>query len=426
MAYPLFLIKLLIRSGLGRVFPSVARLAEGGGGFLHYYSDRALSAPVAELRELAALVEGTDADAIDLTPGEPRFDLAPSGSTKLPADRRGSPPVGGLPELRARVADHLLAEHALKFRPADEVLITPGASGAFQLALDAFINPGDRVVLFDPTSPLYVLALRQRRARIRWIPTWMENGRTRFRLEHLARALGGARMIVVNAPANPTGGVLAPDDLEHLCWWANRRDVLLLSDETLARYRYEGDVVSLGTLPRARERTLTAGSLSKGHALASARVGWLAGYRHLLRPCALTAAVQSVAVPTLCQQIALAALAQDRETFTPIRREFESRRRYAFDRLRALGLKPDWPAGAFFLWLPVYALGLAGREFAPLLARSKKVLVTPGDLFGPGGAGHVRISYAAEEGRLREGLTRLAEFVRDLQGHRPAQQSRAA
>lgn len=426
MAYPLFLAKVLFRSGLARVLPGVGRLTDGGAAFVHYYSDRALCTPAAELREVLALAEGADADAIDLTQGEPRFDLVPSGSTKLPADRRGCPPPAGLPELRAAVAELLLAERGLTARPADEVQITPGAAGAFQLALDAFVNPGDRVVLFDPTSPLFPFALRQRRARVRWIATWMENGRIRFRLEHLAKALNRARMIVVNAPANPTGGVFAVEDLEHIAWWANRRDVLLYSDEVFGRYQYQGEAVSLGTLPRARHRTVTAGSVSKGHALAAARVGWLAGCRHLIRPCAVTAAGQSLGVPTLCQQIALTALGQAKEAFGPIRQEFEWRRRYTFDRLQALGLKPEWPAGAFFLWLPVSPLGLGGREFTLLLRRTKKVQVWPGDHFGPGGAGHVRISYAGEDGRLREGLTRIAEFVRELQGIRPVAVERAA
>src|SRR5262249_27277091 len=121
-------------------------------------------------------------------------------------------------------------------------------------------------------------------------------------------------------------------------------------------------------------------------------------------------------VPTLCQQIALAALRQGPEVFQPVRQEFESRRRYAFERLQALGLKPVWPAGAFFFWVPVHEFGAGGREWAERLLRASKVLVTPGDYFGPSGAGYVRISYAAEDGRLREGLSRLAEFVREWQG----------
>src|SRR5262249_48645103 len=154
---------------------------------------------------------------------------------------------------------------------------------------------------------LYSLAARTRRARVRWLPCRVEDGRLRFRLDHLARALRGTRLLIINSPANPTGGVISPDDLEQIAWWADRLDVLILSDEVFERFKHEGEVVSIGTLPKARRRTLTAGSVSKGHALASARVGWLAAYRHLLRPCFATAALRTPFVPTLSQQVALAA-----------------------------------------------------------------------------------------------------------------------
>jgi aspartate/methionine/tyrosine aminotransferase len=411
--YPVLLAKLLIRSGLARWLPAVQRLTDGGGAFLHYYSDRVLAAPYAELRDAAALLEAPGPDGIDLSQGAPSFDLVPSGSTKLPADRRGFPPPWGLAALREAVAQKLQADHRLAVNPADEVLITHGAAGAFSIALDTFVNPGDRIALFDPTSPMYHLALRQRRARVRWIPTWMEAGRTRFHLEHMIKALSRARLIVLASPANPTGGFIAPEDLEQIAWWADRRDLLIFDDQAFARYRYEGEPVSIGTLRRACRRTITAGSVSKGYALASTRVGWLAGHRHLVRPCALTGMLQTPFVATLCQQIALAALAQGDDIFASIRGEFDSRRRYAFERLQALGLQPAWPAGAFFFWVNVQQLGLSGRAFAERLLRTKKVLVTPGDHFGPSGPGHIRLSYAADDGRLREGLTRLADLLRE-------------
>jgi aspartate/methionine/tyrosine aminotransferase len=426
VAYPLFLTKLLVRSGIARLLPAVQRLTDGGGEFLRYYSNRTLAAPYAELRQAAAFQAVHGPDAIDLGLGAPRFDLVPSGSTKLPADRRGWPPPWGLPELRAAVADQLSAEVGLAVDPVDEVLITQGAAGAFSVVLDTFVNPGDRAVLFDPTSPLYAFALRHRRARVRWVSTRMEQGRTRFPLDQLARALRRARLIIVNTPANPTGGVIAAEDLEQIAWWADRRDALIVSDEVFSRYRYEGEAVSIATLAKARRRTLTVGSLSKGHALASARVGWLAGHRHLVRPCALTAVLHGALVPTLCQQVALAALQQGRESFEPLRAGFDARRRYAFERLQTLGLRPGWPAGAFFFWLPVQELGLSGRVFAEQLLHAQKVLVSPGDPYGPSGPGHVRLSYAAEDGRLREGLTRLAEFVRSLKTLPAADVKRAA
>src|SRR5205823_3160552 len=155
-------------------------------------------------------------------------------------------------------------------------------------------------------------------------------------------ALRGARFIVVNSPCNPTGGMIAAEDLDQIAWWASRRDVLIVSDDVFSRYRYDDRPAAIATLPRARQRTLSIGSISKGYALASARVGWLAGNKHLIRPCVLTAALQASVVPTICQQIALTALRMNEESFESIRSDFESRRRYAYERLQAAGLKPCW------------------------------------------------------------------------------------
>jgi aspartate/methionine/tyrosine aminotransferase len=416
VAYPLFLTKLLIRTGLIHWLPSIRRLTDGGGPFLHYYSNAVLGAPFADVQEISEFVEIHGPDAVNLAVAEPRFDLAPSTSTKLPAERRGRPPFGGLPELRETVADKLRDEQRLNIHPSEEVLITLGLAGAFHIALNTFINPGDPVALFDPVSPLFRLALQYRRARIHWIPTWMESGRTRFHMEPFIRALRRARMILVNSPANPTGGILAPEDLEQLAWWADQKDVLIFSDEVFGRFVYEGKATSIGALPRAWRRTLTAGSVSKGYGLASARVGWLAGHRHLIRSCTLTSILQSAWVPTVCQQIALAALRQGNEAFEPIWSDFDSRRRYTYERLQSMGLKPVWPAGGFFVWLPVGELGFSGIKLARNLLQAKKVLVTPGEFFGPAGKDFVRISYATDAGRLREGLTRLEEFVREING----------
>lgn len=236
MSYPLPLVKLLIRAGLARFLPGVRRL-DGGAEFLRYCSDRVLGAPLEDLERGGEALEPLAPDVIDLGQGSPQFDLLPSGSTKLPADRRGWPPPGGLPELRAAVAAKLRADNDLSFSP-EEVLITAGAFGAVQAVLDGLVNRGDRVVLCDPCSPLYPLAVRTRRARVHWLSTWAEDGRTRFRTDHLARALAGARLLVLNSPCNPTGAVLTPEALEQIAWWAGRHEVLVLSDEVFERYHH--------------------------------------------------------------------------------------------------------------------------------------------------------------------------------------------
>lgn len=420
---PLFLLKLLIHTGLARLLPGVQRRLGGGASYLPYYSNRLLTSPLTELEGIAAGLEPAAADVLDLAQGFPCFDVLPSSGTKLPADRRGWPPFSGLAELRAAVSEKLLRENALAFNPAGEILLTAGALGAVQTVLDAFVNRGDRVVLFDPCSPLYPLLAGSRQARIRWLTTWTEDGRTHFRLDRLARALRGARLLILNSPANPTGGVLAAEDLEQIAWWAERNDVLILSDEVFEHYHPDSSPLSIGSLPRARQRTLTVGSVSQGYALASARVGWLAAYRHLLRPCLLTAALRSPFVPTISQQIALTALRGERSEFEAIRADFASRRRYGYERLRAMELNVGWPGGGYFLWVPIWERGISGRRFAEGLLRDFKVRVTPGDLFGPSGAGYVRISCAVEDGRLQEGLNRLADYLHALSGTpaRPAQ-----
>jgi len=414
MTLPLWLTKLLIHVGVARHLPGVQRKLQGGGEFLRYYSNLLLLSPHQQLPAAATFLQRQGPDILDLGVGTPAFDLTPSGSTKLPADQRGWPPVAGLPELRAAVADKLLADSGLAVDPAGEVVITAGVLGAVQTVLDAFVNAGDSIVLFDPTSPLYPFLIRTRRARIRWLTTWTEDGRTRFRLEELARALRGARLLILASPGNPTGGVIAAEDLEQVVWWANRHDVLIHSDEVFERFHHDTEPVSIATLPRARERSLTAGSVSKGYGLAPARVGWLAGHRHLVLPCRATAALRTPFVPTLCQQVALAALRSDPGPFEELREELAHRRRYVYERLRNLELPAAWPAGAFFFWVPVWELGLSGRAFAEALLRDHDVLVTPGELFGPNGAGYVRLSYATDDGRLQEALNRLADFVQDL------------
>ena len=419
------LAKMLIRTPIARLLPSVKRLPADGGAFLHYYSDRILSTLRADLRQAADLMEARGPDVIDLGSGNPCFDLVASGSTKLPADRRGWPQPWGQPELRQAVADLLATDLRLNLNPAEEVLITHGASGALAAALDAFVNPGDRVVLLDPTSPVFSFFLRYRRARILWVPTWMEAGRTRFQMKSMVKALAHARMIVLAAPNNPTGGFMSAEDLDQIAWWARRRDVLIVNDMVFDRFLYDGRPMTIATMAAARSRTITVGSTSKGHGLAAHRVGWLTGNRHLVAPSAIAAAMQAPFVSNLSQQVALSALRADETAFRALHGEFDSRRHYAFERLESMGLRPAWPLGAFFLWLSVKDLGLDGGEFARRLDQAKKVAVWPGELFGPSGEHHVRLSYAAEDGRLREGLGRMAEFVRELR-LRPSEARKAA
>lgn len=406
-----YLFRFLINTGLARLLPGVQRRLDGGADFLRYYSDRLLSSPLAELERLASAIDPVTADVIDLAAGSPNFDAVSYAPVRLPSDRRGWPAPAGLPELRGVVASKLLSENLLSFSPAEEVLITNGALGAAQTIFDAFANRSDTVVVLDPVSPLYPLLIKTRGANIARVQTRLDEGRLRIRFDQLSRVLRGARLLVINSPANPTGGIISVEDLEQIAWWADRHDVLILSDEVFDRYWYDEPPLSIATFPRARQRTLTVGSVSKSHALAWARVGWIAAFRHLLRPCLATAGLRGSFVSSLSQHVAMSALRTAPGTFAPIRQHLAARRQFAFDRLRAMGLQPCWPAGGFFLWLPVPSSYANGRAFAEILLTHKRVRVVPGDLFGPAGDGFVRLSLLADDGRLDAALERIGELT---------------
>lgn len=412
MAIPFILKKLLVRTGAARFLPAAKRLADGGVDFLPYYSDRVLAAPVYELLDPATFPESPGTDVVNLDLPAPAFESPVSGG-RLAADRTGRPPAWGLSSLRKAIAERAGAE---------EVLVTHGATGAFAAVLDAFVNPGDRVVLFDPCSPLFDLGAKSRRATVRRVPTTTANGKLTFDPSALSKALRGAMLLAFADPANPTGGVLTNEDAEKIAWAAEKADVLVYRDDSFGRFRFDGPAAKLAAFPGMNRRLLTAGSLTQGYGLGSVRVGWLTGPRHLVKACALTANLAAPFVPTLCQQVALRAVQADEELFGPVLEEFRAKRRYTVDRLKAMGFDPTRPAGGFFVWVPVGQLGLDGRAFAERLLREQRVLVGPGCAFG--GADHVRVSFAAEDGRLREGLARLAAFVAGLKG-RPVVQAAA-
>lgn len=413
MARPFWLTKFLVHSGIARLLPVARRLTDGGTAYLRYYSDAVLAAPVEELLDPAYFPDAPGPDVIDLNLPAPRAESAVSPG-RIAADRRGTPPAWGTPELRHAAADLYVTRDGRAVDPEREVFVTHGATAAYAAALDALVNPGDRVVLFDPCSPLFALGARSRRADVRWVPTRNEDGRCRYDARAFETAMRRAKLLALSDPANPTGACFSPEDLEHVIRTAARYDVLVYADESFARFRYDGRGRSPATLPGGDRRVLTAGSVSQGWGLGSVRVGWLAGPTPLVRACALTASLSAPYVPAVCQQLAARALAEPDADFAPTLDQFRGRCQYVLDRLRGLGLAPDRPAGGYFVWVSVAGLGLDGRAFAERLLKEQRLLVGPGCVYGPGGAGHVRVSFAADDGRLREGLARLTAFVNGL------------
>ena len=316
-----------------------------------------------------------------------------------------------LPELRRAVADRY-AQAGRIVNPDTDIVATHGATAAFTAARDAFVNPGDRVVMFDPCSPLFGLGAKSRHAKVQWVPTWVEDGRCRYITAEFERAMRGAKMLVLSDPGSPAGGCLSNEDLEHIAWIAGGYGVLVYLDESFSAFRYGEKPRCFAALPGADRLAITAGSVSQEFGQPGVRVGWLAGPRHLVRACQLTANLTAPYVPSVCQQAAARCSPSHRNQIRST--ASRAKRQYVVDRLRAMGLEPELPGGGYFAWVPVSGLGMDGRAFAERLLKEARVLVGPGAAFGPSGAGHVRVSFAADDGRLREGLTRMAAFVAGL------------
>jgi aspartate/methionine/tyrosine aminotransferase len=229
-------------------------------------------------------------------------------------------------------------------------------------------------------------------------------------MDAFAKAMRGAKLLVLADPANPMGCVFAPEDLEQIAFWAKKHDTIIFQDASFDAWRSETCRTRLASLPNAEGRIVTCGSFAKSHGLASARVGWLIGHRYLLRPCAGAAILAAPFVPAICQQLALDALRAGEAATTELREEFTRRRGYVRERLLGMGLKPWDSSAGFFVWLPVPGEE-GGRDFAQRLLSETGVLVNPGGPFGPSGERFLRISFATDEGRLREGMNRLAKFL---------------
>lgn len=409
MALSFFWKRLLVRTGLARFSSAADRLTGGGRKFLRYYSDRVLAAPVEELADPATF-PAAEPDALDLNRAAPPVEAFSGG--RPPGYHFGTAAVSGDAALRNAIAERC----GRAVNPDGEVCVTHGATAGFAAVLDAFVNPGDRVVLFDPCSPLFALGAKSRRAKVRWVPTWTEDGKTRFVTEGLARAMRGAMLLVIADPTNPTGGTLTAEGYEQIAWLARRQDVLVYVDECFGRYHYGDTRPDVAATPGMEHRLLTAGSVTQGYGFGSSRVGWVTGPKHLVKAVSLMANLSAPFVAPACQQAALKALTAAESLFRPTLELFTRKRDYTVERLRAMGLEPATPTGGYTCWVSVAGLGVNGRQFAERLLKEKRVLVGPGCAFGPSGTDFVRVSFAEEDGRLREGLTRMAQFVGSLKG----------
>ncbi|MCS7022220.1 MAG: pyridoxal phosphate-dependent aminotransferase [Gemmataceae bacterium] len=291
------------------------------------------------------------------------------------------------------------------------VLITPGATAAWTLFADACLNAGDSVVLFDPCSPLFGWGVRQRGARIHWIPTWIEDGWCRFPRPVLERAMRRAKAVVLAEPVNPTGARLHAEDRGLIAWLAAAHKVLLYVDVTFDAFQAAEKPLPWGTIKGLENHLVAAGSLNWQGRWGGWRLGWITGPALVMRAVALLQQWRSALVPLACQQWANHYLLETiDEEQTLVHRRLEQQRQHAMDVLRTLGLESGDTGQGCFLWVSTASTGLNGRDWAHLLAQHHHVRVLPGELCGPSGRSMVRLCLLQPPALWQEALRRLAAF----------------
>jgi aminotransferase len=376
-------------------------------------SDRAAATPPSGIRRYFELAAEMD-EVISLGVGEPDFS-APwaarmaaiaaleQGKTSYTANR-------GLRELRGAVAEYL-TRFDLAYDPRSELLVTTGASEAVDLAMRALVDPGDVVAIPQPTYISYVPTAELAGADVLPVETSAATG---FEVTTQALTDAGAQaadLLILCYPNNPTGAVMDRDALMPVAEFAVEHDITVVADEIYAELRYDGRHTSIAALPEMRERTVVINGFSKAYAMTGLRLGYAAG------PAALIGAMNRIhqytmlSAPTTAQHAALGALTASGDVVSEMRSAFDKRRRYVVDRFEELGMSTASPRGAFYVFPRCPPDFTDDARFAEELLTAEQVAVVPGRIFGVGGAGHCRVSYASSMRELREALDRIEAFL---------------
>jgi aminotransferase len=383
-------------------------------------ADRALAQRVREvapsgIRRFFDILATMD-DVISLGVGEPDFDtpaqIVDAGVASLKAGRTHYTSNYGTIELRRALAEHLERRYGVAYDATTELLITVGASEAVDLALRATCDPGDEVVLHEPSYVAYAPAVTFAGGTVRFVSTRLEDD---FALDPAAveaTITPRTKALFLGYPCNPTGAVLPDEVQDEIARIADHHDLLVYSDEIYDRlaygsYRHR----AMSSLPGMRERTILMGGFSKAYAMTGWRVGYLAAPASILEGIVKVHQYSIMSAPTTAQDAALAAIQTAEADVELMRAEYDRRRRLLVDGLNALGLTTFEPRGAFYAFPQISSTGLDSATFAERLLEEERVAVVAGSAFGPSGEGHVRACYATAYGDLEEALRRIGRFV---------------
>ncbi|PTY06889.1 pyridoxal phosphate-dependent aminotransferase [Opitutaceae bacterium EW11] len=357
-------------------------------------------------------------DVISLGIGEPDFDtpwhIREAAIYALEKGKTHYTSNLGLIELRRAITKYVEKVFKISYRPEDEVIVTVGVSEALDIAFRALVNPGDKVMFHQPCYVSYHPSVTLTHGIGVPVPTYAKDN---FALtaEALAAAWQpGCKLLVLNLPCNPTGGTCNRAQLEAIAKFVVEKDLLVLSDEIYSELTFEGEHVSLASLPGMRERTIFLHGFSKAFAMTGWRIGYACGPADLIEAMMKVHQYSMMCASIISQEAAIEALLRGEDGMKAMREQYHRRRDFIVRRLNEIGLKCHLPRGSFYAFPSVAVSGMSEKDFALGLLQAERVAVVPGTAFGANGAGFVRACFATSYEQLIEATDRMDRYVSGL------------
>ena len=354
-------------------------------------------------------------DAISLGVGEPDFDtpwhVRDEGIYSLEKGRTFYTSNAGLMELKEEICNYLDRRCHLNYNPKNEVIVTVGGSEGIDIAMRAMLDPGDEVLIPQPSYVSYEPCCLLAGGKPVIIELKAENEFRLTKQELLDAITDKTKLLVLPFPNNPTGAIMEKEDLEAIAEVIIEKDIFVLSDEIYSELSYKEDHVSIASLPGMKERTILINGFSKAYAMTGWRLGYACGPKEIIEQMLKIHQFAIMCAPTTSQYAAVEAMRNGDEDVAKMREAYNQRRRYLMHAFREMGLECFEPYGAFYVFPCIKEFGMTSEEFATRFLQEEKVAVVPGTAFGDCGEGFLRISYAYSLDNLKVALNRMAHFV---------------
>lgn len=358
-------------------------------------------------------------DAISLGVGEPDFDtpwhIREEGIYSLEKGKTFYTSNSGLKELKVEVCKYLKRKIGVSYDADDEIMITVGGSEAIDLALRAMINPGDEVLIPQPSYVSYLPCTVLADGKPVIINLKEENEFKLTKQELLDSITDKTKILILPFPNNPTGAIMTYDDLKEIVDVIIEKDIFVITDEIYAELTYSGQHVSIASFPGMRERTVYINGFSKAYAMTGWRLGYVCAPKLILDQMLKIHQFAIMCAPTASQYAAIEAVKNGDADVEKMRESYDQRRRFLINRFKEIGIQCFEPFGAFYVFPNISKYGMTSDEFAEKLLFEKKVAVVPGTAFGACGEGFLRISYAYSIDKLKEAMNIIEEFVKELE-----------